>query len=172
MVEELLSKQQITNAEDVIKYRAEAKQKIDIERSAEGREKTGVRLEGVSAINPANNEEVPVFIADYVLPQYGTGAIMAVPAHDERDYEFAKRYSISMKEVISPFYKLTGHDAEREGFETVVRNIVDPILLDKDNNIFLVKDVGNGQVHLAGGGVDNPKDPYDPPDHFHTLKAW
>lgn len=95
-------KEQITNWDEVEKYISEAAQKTEIERTAEGKEKTGVKLEGVIAINPANKEEIPVFIADYVLAHYGTGAIMAVPAHDERDYEFAKKYNLPIRQVIAP----------------------------------------------------------------------
>lgn len=102
LVKELLAKGVIKNGGAVESYIKDAMQKIDIERSAEGREKTGLLLEGVKAINPVNKEEVPVFIADYVLPQYGTGAIMAVPAHDERDYQFAKKYAIPMRDVVLP----------------------------------------------------------------------
>ncbi len=101
LVEELLAKGIITNPDEVKKYQEEVKKKTDIDRSAEGKEKTGVKLEGIMAINPANNEEVQVFIADYVLPQYGTGAIMAVPAHDERDGEFAARFNLPVIQVIS-----------------------------------------------------------------------
>ena len=100
LVKQLLANGQIKNKEEVEKYIAEAIQKIDMDRSAEGKEKTGVKLEGVMAINPANKKEVPVFIADYVLATYGTGAIMAVPAHDERDGEFASKYNILIKEVV------------------------------------------------------------------------
>jgi leucyl-tRNA synthetase len=96
LVRELLDKNIITNKSEVEKYILEVKDKTDIERGAEGREKTGVKLEGVIAINPANQKEVPVYIADYVLASYGTGAIMAVPAHDERDGEFAKKYDIEV----------------------------------------------------------------------------
>ncbi len=102
LVSELLDKNIISNTEEVKNYLAEVKNRTDIERSAEGREKTGVKLEGVMAINPANQKEVPVYIADYVLASYGTGAIMAVPAHDERDGEFAKKYSIDIVQVINP----------------------------------------------------------------------
>lgn len=100
LVEELLSGGAIKNASEVEKYREHTALKGDMDRSAEGKEKTGVQLTGVMAINPATHEEVPVFIADYVLPQYGTGAIMAVPAHDERDYEFAQKFSLPLRQVI------------------------------------------------------------------------
>jgi leucyl-tRNA synthetase len=94
-------KDQIENWDEVLKYREEMKKKTEIERTSEGREKTGVRLLGMTAKNPVNNEELPIFIADYVLAHYGTGAIMAVPAHDTRDYEFAKKFGLPIREVIS-----------------------------------------------------------------------
>ncbi len=98
LVQEL--KNQITNFEEIEKYISDTKKKTELER-LEGKEKTGVKLEGVFAINPANQEKIPVFISDYVLAGYGTGAIMAVPAHDERDNEFAKKFGIEIKDVIS-----------------------------------------------------------------------
>jgi len=87
-------KDKITNFEEVGKYVAKTRSKTDIERSALDKTKTGVELKGIKAINPANQKEIPVFIADYVLTGYGTGAIMAVPAHDERDSEFAKQFNL------------------------------------------------------------------------------
>ena len=89
----------ILNIEEVKKYQNEAKSKTEIERTAEGREKTGVELKGIKATNPASKEEIPVWIADYVLADYGTGAIMAVPAHDERDFQFASRFELPIKSV-------------------------------------------------------------------------
>ena len=99
---------QITNYEEVKKYIQKATNKTDIERMAEGKIKTGVELKGVKAINPANQEELPIFIADYVLAHYGTGAIMAVPAHDERDFEFAKKLKLPIKPVIVSDKKIDG----------------------------------------------------------------
>ncbi|KKQ05140.1 MAG: Leucine-tRNA ligase, partial [Candidatus Nomurabacteria bacterium GW2011_GWF1_36_47] len=87
-------KSQISNWSDVEKYVKEVKDKPDIERTAEDKVKTGVELKGVKAVNPANGEEVPIWIADYVLATYGTGAIMAVPQHDERDREFATKFNL------------------------------------------------------------------------------
>ncbi|MDO8513373.1 MAG: class I tRNA ligase family protein [bacterium] len=96
-------KSQISNLEEVEKYIENAGKKSDLERTELQKEKTGIRLEGVKAINPINNEEVDVWVADYVLSTYGTGAVMAVPAHDERDFEFAKKYNLLIKEVVIPF---------------------------------------------------------------------
>jgi len=97
LVPELAEKS--SNKEEVLKYAESAKKKSEIERSAEGKEKTGVELKGVKAINPATKEEIPVFIADYVIGSYGTGAIMAVPAYDDRDREFAEKFNLPSKEV-------------------------------------------------------------------------
>lgn len=94
----------LENKDEVEKYINEVKNKTEIERTAEDKEKTGVELKGVKAINPANGEEIPVWIADYVLADYGTGAVMAVPAHDERDFAFAKKYKLIIKNVVDPVY--------------------------------------------------------------------
>jgi len=95
-------KEKIINYNEVTSYINNSLQKTDIERLAENKEKTGVLLKGVNVINPINNKEVLVFVADYVLGHYGTGAIMAVPAHDQRDFLFAKKYKIPIIEVIRP----------------------------------------------------------------------
>jgi len=92
----------ITNRDEVWRYIAISKKKNDLERIAENKEKSGIELKGVKAINPATKEEIPIWIADYVMITYGTGAIMAVPAHDERDYEFARRYQLKSIHVIDP----------------------------------------------------------------------
>ena len=89
------------NAEQVKKYINESAKKSDLERTDLVKEKTGVKLEGIMGINPVNNKEIPIFMADYVLVSYGTGVIMAVPAHDERDWEFAKKYNLPIIPVIS-----------------------------------------------------------------------
>lgn len=90
----------VENKAEVAAYAAKAAVKDVIERTAEGKEKTGVQLKGIVAINPATKEEIPVFVADYVLGNYGTGAVMAVPAHDTRDYAFAKKYNLPEREVV------------------------------------------------------------------------
>ncbi len=97
-------KGKIENWSEVLKYVKETKKKSDLQRTNLSKEKTGVELKGVKAINSANNEEIPIWISDYVLASYGTGAIMAVPAHDERDFEFAKKFSLPIKMVICPNY--------------------------------------------------------------------
>jgi len=102
---------QILNIEEVKAYVAEATKKSEIDRLNDTKEKTGVKLEEITAINPANGEEIPVYVADYVLGGYGTGAIMAVPAHDERDHAFAQKYNIPIKFVVGPHYELDGENA-------------------------------------------------------------
>ena len=92
--------ERIGNMDEVTAYRAECAKKTEFERTQLVKEKTGVRLSGFSAINPVNNKEIPIYISDYVMMGYGTGAIMAVPAHDERDYDFAKKFGIDIIEVI------------------------------------------------------------------------
>ncbi len=90
------------NKEEVKAYVQKVKDKPEVERTAEGREKTGVEIKGVVVINPATGKEIPIFIADYIVATYGTGAIMAVPAHDQRDFEFAQTYKLPLEQVIVP----------------------------------------------------------------------
>ena len=100
----------LNNMDEIRAYQAEAARKSDFERTEVVKEKTGVRLDGVSAINPLTGREIPIFISDYVLVSYGTGAIMAVPAHDTRDWEFAKKFNLPIIEVVK------GGDVEKEAF--------------------------------------------------------
>lgn len=111
-------KEKISNYGDVESYREAAAKKSDFERTELVKEKTGVRLEGVLAINPVNGKEIPIFISDYVLATYGTGAIMAVPAHDTRDWEFAKAFSLPIIEVVA------GGDVEKEAFTDVETGVL------------------------------------------------
>ncbi len=99
IIEELSSK--ISNIDEVYAYVDAATAKEEIERTTDSKEKTGIELKGVQAVNPATGEEIPVWIADYVLVNYGTGAIMAVPAHDERDNDFAVKFNLPIVEVVS-----------------------------------------------------------------------
>ena len=92
----------IRNFEEVKKYVAEAAKKSELQRTDLAKEKTGVKLEGIEAVNPLSGKKISVFSADYVLGHYGTGAVMAVPAHDQRDFEFAMRYNLAIKQVITP----------------------------------------------------------------------
>ncbi len=98
MIDEL--KDKISNIADVLAYREEAQRKSDFERTETAKDKTGVMLEGISATNPVNGREIPIWVSDYVLMSYGTGAIMAVPAHDERDWAFAKKFGLPIIEVV------------------------------------------------------------------------
>ena len=100
----------IENLDEVRAYQAEAARKSDFERTEVNKDKTGVCIQGVRAVNPVNNTEIPIFISDYVLVSYGTGAIMAVPAHDDRDWEFAKKFGCAIIEVVQ------GGDVEKEAF--------------------------------------------------------
>ena len=100
----------LSNMDEIRKYQAEAAKKSDFERTEVAKDKTGVRLEGIKAINPLTGTEIPIFISDYVLVSYGTGAIMAVPAHDTRDWEFAKKFNLPIIEVVK------GGDVEKEAF--------------------------------------------------------
>ena len=101
----------LANIADVRAYREEAARKSDFERTELNKDKTGVKLDGVAAINPVNGREIPIFVSDYVLMGYGTGAIMAVPAHDDRDWEFAKKFGCEIIEVVSG-----GEDVQRAAF--------------------------------------------------------
>ena len=106
------------NIDDVRAYQVEASKKSDFERTELAKDKTGVKLDGVKAINPVNNTEIPIFISDYVLISYGTGAIMAVPAHDTRDWEFAKKFNLPIIEVVK------GGDVENEAFTDCATGIM------------------------------------------------
>ena len=103
-------KGKLTNWDAVAAYREEAAHKSDFERSELNKDKTGVRLEGVCAVNPATKEEIPIFVSDYVLMSYGTGAVMGVPGHDQRDWEFATKFGLPIIEVVQ------GGDITKEAF--------------------------------------------------------
>lgn len=102
--------ERISNMDEVEKYRTECGKKTEFERTQLVKDKTGVKLDGLTAINPVNSKEIPIFISDYVMMGYGTGAIMAVPAHDQRDWDFAKTFGIDIIQVIK------GGDIEKEAY--------------------------------------------------------
>jgi leucyl-tRNA synthetase len=137
----------IKNDEEVRNYVAAAASKTEIERGAEGKGKTGVKLEGVMATNPATKEEIPIYVADYVLGNYGTGAIMAVPAHDERDFEFAKKFQLPVRNVVEA---VTGEPQENpESRKSIVA-----IVIDRKNGTVLTLDWGpelGGKLYIGGG---------------------
>ena len=108
----------ITNMDAVREYQEVSARKSDFERTEMVKDKTGVRLEGVAAVNPVNGKEIPIFISDYVLMSYGTGAIMAVPGHDTRDWEFAKKFGLPIIEVVK------GGDVEKEAFTDCATGIM------------------------------------------------
>ena len=123
MVESL--KDKIENYDEIQEYKDLAKKKSEFERSQMNKDKTGVEIKGVKAINPISEKEMPIYVSDYVMITYGTGAIMAVPAHDERDYEFAKKFGIEMVEVVA------GGDISKEAYtDTSEGKLVNSPLID------------------------------------------
>jgi len=150
----------IENIDEVKKYIAAAAKKTDLERADENKEKTGVELKGIRAINPVNNEEIPVFVADYVMMTYGTGAIMAVPAHDQRDFEFAKKYNLEIREVIEPlFTKTDGEDAFRENEEILERDAVVCVVKHHREDKYLCLKWKRVDWHgFVVGGIDKGED--------------
>ena len=108
----------ISNMDEIKKYQEAAARKSDFERTEVAKEKTGGRIDGVNAINPVNNKEIPIFISDYVLVSYGTGAIMAVPAHDTRDWEFAKKFDLPIIEVVK------GGNVQEEAYTDCAKGIM------------------------------------------------
>ncbi len=134
----------------VEKYLIQTQKLTEIERQSLEKEKTGV-FTGAYAINPFNNEEVPIWIADYVLYGYGTGAVMAVPAHDERDYEFAKKYKLPMKESVAPYTKFE----TKPGKETEVRDLAIAVVRNpKDNKYLCLKWKKTKWQAFPSGGTD------------------
>lgn len=111
-------KDEISNYDEILEYRNIVSKKSDFERTELSKEKTGVELKGLKAINPATGKEIPIWISDYVLMTYGTGAIMAVPGHDQRDWEFAKKFNLPIVEVIK------GGNIEKEAYTNTDQGIL------------------------------------------------
>ena len=109
----------LRNIDEVREYQLQASKKSDFERTEVAKDKTGIRLDGVEAVNPVNNTKIPIFVSDYVLVSYGTGAIMAVPAHDTRDWEFAKKFDLPIIEVVKG-----GEDVQKEAFTDCATGIL------------------------------------------------
>ncbi|WP_075719827.1 leucine--tRNA ligase [Roseburia sp. 499] len=107
-------KDEITNWDEIVAYREQASRKSDFERSELAKEKTGVEINGLKAVDPVNDKEIPIWVSDYVLMSYGTGAIMAVPAHDTRDWEFAKKFNLPIIEVVAG-----GENVQEEAYTDV-----------------------------------------------------
>ncbi len=143
----------IENGKEVRDYVAISKQKNEQDRLDATKEKTGVVLSGITATNPASGEQIPVYVADYVLGGYGTGAIMAVPAHDERDYAFATKFGLPIKQVLMPHY-----DFSKDGVETLERgDVADLIIEHPTDGTYLLqreKSEEGDHVHFVGGGTE------------------
>ncbi|MEK7635529.1 MAG: class I tRNA ligase family protein [Patescibacteria group bacterium] len=147
-------KSEILNIKEVENYIEQARKKTELQRLEADKKKTGVELKGIKAINPFNNETVPVFIADYVLGHYGTGAVMAVPAHDERDWEFAKKYNLPIKEVVIP-NRIDKKNPPAYGKKTVERKNVHALVRNPKNNKFLcLKSKKFHWVTFPMGGIE------------------
>lgn len=145
----------ITNYSEIKKYVARASHKSELERTDLAKDKTGVEIKGIKAINPANGKELPIFVADYVLSSYGTGAIMAVPAHDERDNEFAKKYNLPIIEVVAPFLKTDARDDKK----TKVRTMIQAMVFSEDSKkVLCIKWKNGGWGSFVMGGVEDNED--------------
>lgn len=147
---------QITNMEEIKKYQQQAIVKSEFERSELVKDKTGVKLEGVYAINPVNNEKIQVWTSDYVMMNYGTGAIMAVPAHDERDYDFAKKFDIPIKQVIAPYFPADPGNEIDPNVKTETRNSIIVVLkhYEKDEYLCLNLKTKDWRSFIVGGIED------------------
>ena len=157
----------LANIADVRAYREEAARKSDFERTELNKDKTGVKLAGVAAINPVNGKQIPIFVSDYVLMGYGTGAIMAVPAHDDRDWEFAKKFGCEIIEVVSG-----GEDVQKAAFTAKDET---GILVNSDFlNGKTVKDAIPAMIELLGEkGIGRAKVQYKLRDWvFSRQRYW
>ncbi len=152
-------KSNLKNQNEVWAYVEKAKNKTELNRM-EAKEKTGVEIKGIKAVNPFNNEEVPIFVADYVLGGYGTGAVMAVPAHDERDFEFAKKYNLPIKQSIAQVFIGEGENKVREDKPKTERNIVDVIIKHWEKEEYFCLDwKNNNWKTFVVGGIEEGESP-------------
>lgn len=134
-------------------YIASVKSKSDQDRTNESNDKTGV-FTGSHVINPYNGESVPLWIADYVLGHYGTGTVMAVPAHDERDFAFAKKYHIPMRQSLCQKMLYTGENAARSNVDTLYRKVVDAIIENEQGQFLMICNQSPTYYHFVGGGIE------------------
>ncbi len=148
----------LENRDEVLSYVAHARMMTEIERTDAKKDKTGVELQGVKAINPVTKEEVPVFVADYVLAEYGTGAVMAVPAHDDRDFEFATKYKLPIKTVVIP-RRIDQRNPHVEGKENVFRKVIIGVVTDPKTGKYLcLKWKQQPWTTFITGGVEGEED--------------
>ncbi len=148
-----LYQKQISNMDAILQYREQTKKKTEFERTQLVKDKTGVKIEGLTAIHPLTQREIPIYISDYVMMGYGTGSIMAVPAHDERDYAFSKKFGI---EVIPVIEQITGTPRENEQ----KKSSIVAVLYDEKTDKYLTINWGEKGGRLFIGGTRNEKETY------------
>ena len=162
-------KDQIKNWEEIVAYREQASRKSDFERAELAKDKTGVAIDGLTAINPVNGKEVPIWVSDYVLMSYGTGAIMAVPAHDERDWEFAKKFHLPIIQVVAK------NGEEVDVNEAAFTDVATGVLINSDFlNGLEVKDAKEKMIKfLEEKGIGQAKTNYKLRDSvFSRQRYW
>ena len=162
-------KDQIKNWEEIVAYREQASRKSDFERAELAKDKTGVAIDGLTAINPVNGKEVPIWVSDYVLMSYGTGAIMAVPAHDERDWEFAKKFHLPIIPVVAK------NGEEVDVNEAAFTDVATGVLINSDFlNGLEVKDAKEKMIKfLEEKGIGQAKTNYKLRDWvFSRQRYW
>ena len=162
-------KDQIKNWEEIVAYREQASRKSDFERAELAKDKTGVAIDGLTAINPVNGKEVPIWVSDYLLMSYGTGAIMAVPAHDERDWEFAKRFHLPIIQVVAK------NGEEVDVNEAAFTDVATGVLINSDFlNGLEVKDAKEKMIKfLEEKGIGQAKTNYKLRDWvFSRQRYW
>ncbi len=157
----------ITNYDELMAYREQASRKSDFERTELAKDKTGVEIKGLTATNPVNGKEIPIWISDYVLMSYGTGAIMAVPAHDERDWEFAKKFGLPIIEVVA--------GSDKPVTEAVYTDVATGILVNSDflNGLSVADAKKKITEFLTEKGIGNAKTNYKLRDWvFSRQRYW
>ena len=162
-------KDQIKNWDEILAYREQASRKSDFERAEVAKDKTGVAIDGLTAINPVNGKEVPIWVSDYVLMSYGTGAIMAVPAHDERDWEFAKKFNLPIIQVVAK------NGEEVDVNEAAFTDVATGVLINSDFlNGLEVKDAKEKMISfLEEKGIGEAKTNYKLRDWvFSRQRYW